>query len=67
MRLHQTWVALSPVKKTIMLSPNPSTITMPPGSSVGGEINLTRSGTADGADSDAVWFAISEEITTLET
>ncbi len=66
MRLHQTWVALSPVKKTVMLSARPTNFTLPPMPGACGEVTLFKAGSNDTTDADSVWFAISQEKTSID-
>ena len=65
MRLHQTWVALSPVKKTVLLSARPANLTLPPMPGASGEVTLFKTGSNDTIDPDSVWFALSEEDTSI--
>ena len=66
MRLHQTWVALSPVKKTVMLSPRPANLMLPPMPGASGEVTLSKAGSNDTIDPDSVWFALSQEKTSID-
>lgn len=66
MRLHQTWIALSPTKRTVMLSPQPASLMLPPMSAAAGEVSLIRSGSHQIIDPESVWFAISQESTCID-
>lgn len=63
MRLHQTWIAVSPAKKTVMLSPRPLCVSVPPAPGTSSELAFLQLGSSEGIDADSVWLAISQENT----
>jgi hypothetical protein len=61
MRMRETWLAISPSKKTIMFSSVAAAISMPPLQRVYNGLLLLKIGARDAAESDDLWFAVSQK------
>ncbi len=60
MRIRQTWFAVSSSKSTIMFSPAPSSIIVPPLSSAHTEVSVNLEA-REMSDSNEFWIALSQE------
>jgi hypothetical protein len=61
MRMRETWLAISPSKKTVMFSSAAGPISVPPLQKVYNGLLVLKLGSQKASRSEDVWFAVSEE------
>ncbi len=61
MRMRETWLAISPSKKTVMFSSAPAAISMPPLQKVYNGLLLLKLGSQKASEAEDMWFAVSQE------
>ncbi|MHC4217583.1 MAG: hypothetical protein ACYSU7_03920 [Planctomycetota bacterium] len=61
MRMRETWLAISPSKKTVMFSSVAAPLSIPPREGVYDGLLLLKVGSKCVAETDDMWFAVSEE------
>ncbi|MHC4082843.1 MAG: hypothetical protein ACYS15_08805 [Planctomycetota bacterium] len=61
MRMRETWLAISPSKKTVMFSSAGAAISVPPLQKVYNGLLLLKLGAQKASKAEDVWFAVSEE------
>jgi hypothetical protein len=61
MRMRETWLAISPSKKTVMFSSTGAVLSVPPLQRVYNGLLLLKLGSQRARDAEDMWFAVSEE------
>ena len=61
MRMRETWLAISPSKKTVMFSSTGAAISVPPLQRVYNGLLLLKLGSQKASEAGDMWFAVSEE------
>ena len=61
MRMRETWLAISPSKKTVMFSSAGAAISVPPLQKVYNGLLLLKLGSQKASEAEDMWFAVSQE------
>ena len=61
MRMRETWLAISPSKKTVMFSSAAAPLSIPPRRKVYDGLIVLKVGSKQVAETADMWFAVSEE------
>lgn len=61
MRMRETWLAISPSKKTVLFSSALGPISVPPLQKVYNGLLLLKLGSQKASEAEDMWFAVSQE------
>ena len=61
MRMRETWLAISPSKRTVMFSSAGAAISVPPLQKVYNGLLLLKLGAQKASEAEDMWFAVSQE------
>jgi hypothetical protein len=61
MRMRETWLAISPSKKTVMFSSTGAALSVPPLQRIYNGLLLLKLGSQKASEAEDMWFAVSEE------
>ncbi len=61
MRMRETWLAISPSKRTVMFSSAGAAISVPPLQKVYNGLLLLKLGSQKASEAEDMWFAVSQE------
>ena len=61
MRMRETWLAISPSKKTVMFSTSGAALSVPPLQKVYNGLLVLELGSQKASEAEDMWFAVSEE------
>ncbi len=61
MRMRETWLAISPSKRTVMFSSAGAAISVPPLQKVYNGLLLLKLGSQKASEAEDLWFAVSQE------